>query len=81
MRRVPVGALCSHRKCKNYDKFGKNQCPRYVKKKMCNGCGWRDHESYGRTCGTAGCERDVSETYVKAGLCYGCGGKLRSQRE
>ena len=81
MCRVPVGALCSRRKCKNYETCGKNQSPRYVSKEMCGGCGWRDHECYGRKCGTAGCRRDVSESYVKAELCYVCGGKLRSQRE
>ena len=81
MRRVPVGALCSRRKCLNYKECGKNQCRTYLAKEMCSGCGWRDHECYGRKCGTAGCEREVSASYVKARLCKACGGKLRSQRE
>ncbi len=76
MRRVPVGALCSRRKCVNYEECGKNQCERYLKKKMCSDCGWKDHDCYGRTCGTAGCGRDVSVLYVKARLCFGCGRSL-----
>ncbi len=81
MRRVPVGALCSRRKCLNYEKCGQNQCQKYLTKEMCSGCGWRDHECYGRKCSAAGCKGHVSVLYVKARLCKACGDKLRSQRK